>query len=419
MPIKTIQSNIHDGWEAIKLASIFDFKNGLNKEKKYFGQGTPIINYMDVNRGGGLYKDNIFGRVEVNKSELSRFNVKKGDVFFTRTSETLDEIGFSAVALDDFQDTVFSGFVLRARPKGEKLVPGYAQYCFKAQSARKEIMEKSSYTTRALTSGTSLNHVNINLPPLPEQKRIVVVLETWDQAIEKLKRKIEIKKEIKKGLMHDLLTGKTRLSGFSGSWTKIKVGSISNVVSGGTPSTLNCDYWENGHIPWMKSGEINKIYVESTDNFITNLGLAESSAQLLPCNSVLIALAGQGSTRGKVAINRCELSTNQSVAAFIPKNDLDYRFLFFDLSRRYDELRSLSAGDGGRGGLNLMLLKNLQIQLPELSEQKAIAQVLSIGDEEIQLLNKKLNVLKDQKKYLLNNLVTGAIRTSESLSISK
>lgn len=71
---------------------------------------------MDVNKGGGLYKDNVLGRVEVNKSELGRFNVKRGDVF-TRTSETLDEIGFSAVALDDFRDTVFSGFVLQARPK--------------------------------------------------------------------------------------------------------------------------------------------------------------------------------------------------------------------------------------------------------------------------------------------------------------
>ena len=152
---------------------------------------------MDINRGGGLYEDNIHGRVDVNKSELDRFNVKKGDVFFTRTSETLEEIGFSAVALDDFQDTVFSGFVLRARPKGQLLIPNFAQYCFKAQTARKEIMEKSSYTTRALTSGTLLNHVNIALPPSPEQNRIVAVLEAWDRAIEKLKKKIEIKKQVK------------------------------------------------------------------------------------------------------------------------------------------------------------------------------------------------------------------------------
>lgn len=84
MKTNPTQKNIPDGWQALKLASVFEFKNGLNKEKKYFGHGTPIINYVDVYRGAGLYVSSVLGRVDVNKSELERFNVKKGDVFFTR-----------------------------------------------------------------------------------------------------------------------------------------------------------------------------------------------------------------------------------------------------------------------------------------------------------------------------------------------
>ena len=98
------------------------------------------------------------------------------------------------------------------------------EYCFKAQSARKEIMEKSSYTTRALTSSSLLNHVNINLPSISEQNRIVGVLETWDGTIEKLVEKIGVKKDIKKGLMQDLLTGKTRLPRFRDKWPDVKFG---------------------------------------------------------------------------------------------------------------------------------------------------------------------------------------------------
>ena len=81
MKTQSTQKNIPDGWRTVKLVDIFDFKNGLNKEKKYFGQGTPIINYMDINRGGGLRMKNIRGKVEVNKSELARFGVKKGEFF--------------------------------------------------------------------------------------------------------------------------------------------------------------------------------------------------------------------------------------------------------------------------------------------------------------------------------------------------
>lgn len=416
MAAKIKQQNILDGWQARKLSSMFEVRRGGSPRpiEQYITNTEDGFNWLkigDIDVGG---KYIIKTSSKILKEGLSRTTlVKKGDFILSNS------MSYGRPYIMDIEACIHDGWLTFQNIDTSILERDFLYYLLSSSKTQAIFTSISAGSGVQNLKKETVSEVVLSIPSIPEQSRIVTVLETWDQVIEKLKRKIEVKKEIKKGLMHDLLTGKTRLSGFSGSWTKIKLGSISNVVSGGTPSTLNRDYWENGNIPWMKSGEINKVYVESTDNFITNLGLAESSAQLLPCNSVLIALAGQGTTRGKVAINKCELSTNQSVAAFIPIKDLDYRFLFFDLSRRYDELRSLSAGDGGRGGLNLMLLKNLQIQLPELSEQMAIAQVLSIGDEEIQLLNKKLSILKDQKKYLLNNLVTGTIRTPESLSIPK
>jgi type I restriction enzyme S subunit len=98
-----------------KIGEFIEFKNGLNKEKKFFGYGTPIINYMDVFNSRGINPRDIYGKVFLNKSEIGTYNAKKGDVFFTRTSETVDEIGITSVLLEDFNDTVFSGFILRGR----------------------------------------------------------------------------------------------------------------------------------------------------------------------------------------------------------------------------------------------------------------------------------------------------------------
>ena len=412
MKTKQLQNNIPSDWQTIKLAKVFDFKNGLNKEKKYFGKGTPIVNYVDVYNGGGLFQDSIKGLVEVSKSEKERFEVRKGDVFFTRTSETLSEIGFSAVVLEDFKETVFSGFVLRARPKGNLLSPHYAKYCFKTQQARQEIKEKSSYTTRALTSGSLLNHVNISLPPLPEQNRIVSVLETWDKAIEKISKKIEIKKQIKKGLMQDLLTGKKRLKGFSDKWEVIPFDNcISNIGDGGTPDRKKTEYF-GGDIPWVVIGDIkSKIY--KTEEYLTELGLKKSSAKLWKKGSIILST---GATIGNVGVAMIEVCTKQGITGIEIKDTSSNIFIYYWLLTQKNKL--ISIGHGGTfKDIRPDSIKKLQILIPKSKEeQEAIAQILTTADDEITELEKKLQIIEDQKKYLLNNLITGTIRTPETLS---
>jgi len=169
-------------------------------------------------------------------------------------------------------------------------------------------------------------------------------------------------------------------------WMVKKVSEFTEVYSGGTPSTLRMDYW-GGEIRWMKSGELNLKIVYDVENRITDKGLQSSATKLIPKNCILIGLAGQGKTRGTVAINKVELCTNQSIAAILPCDEVDYNFLYFNLDFRYNELRMLSTGDGGRGGLNLSIINNLFIQLPStLMEQAAIAKALSDADKYIQSL---------------------------------
>jgi len=192
-------------------------------------------------------------------------------------------------------------------------------------------------------------------------------------------------------------------------WEVIKLGSLTDLTAGGTPSTRVEDYW-NGDIRWMSSGELNLKKVYEVEGRITKKGLENSSTKLLPVHCILIGLAGQGKTRGTIAMNMVPLCTNQSVAAIYPNEIFQEEFIYYNLDSRYDEIRQMSTGDGGRGGLNLKILKSIKIPLPPLPEQKAIAAVLGKMDQLIKA-NKSLTTQKEaHKKWLMQQLLTGKKR---------
>ena len=137
------------------------------------------------------------------------------------------------------------------------------------------------------------------------------------------------------------------------------IGEISNqITAGATPDTSIKTYW-NGEHRWMNSGELNNKRIFEVQGRITEQGLNNSSTKMIPERCVLIGLAGQGKTRGTVAMNMVPLCTNQSIAAIFPNKDVfESDFLYHNLDNRYEELRSLSTGGEGRGGLNLQIIVN-------------------------------------------------------------
>jgi type I restriction enzyme S subunit len=199
-------------WERARLGELFKFKNGLNKAKDFFGKGTPIVNYMDVFNSSAIYVSALRGRVLLTKQERQAFDVCKGDVFFTRTSETREDIGVASVVLSEVADTAFSGFLLRARPINNRLEHGFKAYCFQSEELRAQIVSKASYTTRALTNGKTLSEVKMLVPPPPEQLAIANVLADMDAELSALEKHLCKACELKQGMMQQLLTGKIRLT---------------------------------------------------------------------------------------------------------------------------------------------------------------------------------------------------------------
>lgn len=163
-----------------KLDEIFDFKNGLNKGKEFFGKGVPFISYVNVYKLDRLQEEDIIEKVDLTEDEIERFSVIKGDVLFTRTSEVKEEVGYSSVVIEDLENTVFNGFTIRARLKNRGiLLPEYSAHLFRCHEIRKEIIKRTSFTTRASLSGQELGKVKVVIPPLSLQNKIVKVLDKF------------------------------------------------------------------------------------------------------------------------------------------------------------------------------------------------------------------------------------------------
>ncbi|RHJ59068.1 restriction endonuclease subunit S [Ligilactobacillus salivarius] len=197
---------------------------------------------------------------------------------------------------------------------------------------------------------------------------------------------------------------KLRFNGYTNDWERKKLGDVAKITPGGTPSKNISNYWYPKEIPWLSSGEINKEIIFSTDDMISKEGFNNSSAKWIKQDSVLIALAGQGKTRGKVAINRIPLTTNQSIAGIEPSNEVYYKFLYHQLTKDYLKLRLVSSGDGSRGGLNKKLLNDYAVNLSSIDEQHKLGILLSRIDNTLQLHERKCEELALIKKALLQKL---------------
>lgn len=196
-------------------------------------------------------------------------------------------------------------------------------------------------------------------------------------------------------------------------WDFSFIKKLTKVTSGGTPSTKEKMYWDKKEIKWLSSGEVCNKKIYDTEKYISKEGLKSSSAKLIPSKSVLIALAGQGKTRGQVGITEVELSTNQSVGAILPSDTFNSDYLFLNLLNRYKELRLLSGGDNGRGGLNLEIIKNLDVMLPPSQQQAAIASLLSSQESIVQKTKALIANIEKRNQFMMDELLSGRLRIKE------
>lgn len=194
-------------------------------------------------------------------------------------------------------------------------------------------------------------------------------------------------------------------------WKIKTLGEIATISSGGTPSRNNLEYWKDGSIPWIRTTEVQNCILneDDTQEFITEKGLKNSSAKIVPKGTLLLAMIGQGKTRGQVAYLNFEASTNQNCATITFDCDYESKFYFQYLLSQYENIRALS-NSAGQSNLSGTLVKAIKVPVPPLSEQIKIAETLSTWDNAIQATESLIANSQQQKKALMQMLLSGEKR---------
>jgi len=247
----------------------------------------------------------------------------------------------------------------------------------------------------------------IAIPDSQEQRSIARVLSDTDELINALDKLIAKKRDIKKAVMQELLTGKTRLPGFSGEWEVKKLGDIAEMASGGTPLTSNPNYY-NGDIPWVSISDMTKggKHIFATDKYITQLGFNNSACKIFPIGTVLYAMYA---SLGECSIAGIPLCSSQAILGIRVKENLDNEFLYYYLNYIKNTVKGYGQ-QGTQPNLNKEIVQNFQIKLPFIDEQRSIAQVLSDMDREITALEQRRDKTKALKQGMMQALLTGRIR---------
>lgn len=198
-------------WNKLRIKYIGNTQNGISKAGEFFGRGYPFVSYGDVYKNMEL-PNTVSGLVESTKDERENYSVIKGDIFFTRTSETIDEVGFSSVCTDTIENATFAGFLIRLRPFIDVLTTEYAKYYFRGNHIRRYLVKEMNIVTRASLGQGLLKSMSVLIPPYEEQLAIAEYLDEKCSKIDKLidikQTKIEKLNEYKKSLIYEYVTGK-------------------------------------------------------------------------------------------------------------------------------------------------------------------------------------------------------------------
>lgn len=417
------------GWEKNSLDSLFEFKNGLNTEKEQYGNGYKFVNVMDVFRNDILTESKIIGRVQVTDKQLEGYQLKYGDVLFNRTSETFDEIAIAAIYLDNAIAT-FGGFVIRARPKGNQIDPAYSVFLFQSKSYRSQVVKLGQGAIRANIGQKDLARVCILVPPLAEQKKIAQILSTWDKAISVTEKLLANSQQQKKALMQQLLTGKKRLLDangvrFSGDWGKFTLSHFGKCIRGVSYKPENiCENESDNTIRLLRSTNIQNGELNDKDLIILPKKLVKPMQVLMDGDLAICMANGSKSLVGKSAPykpNDADYTVGAFCALFRPLKSVSSSFVkfLFESNQYQSQLLVILAGSS-INNLKGSDIESINIDAPlHYKEQQKIASVLSAADTEISTLEKKLACLKDEKKALMQQLLTGKrrVKVDEAVAV--
>ena len=260
-----------------------------------------------------------------------------------------------------------------------------------------------------------LKNMLFEVPSLDKQHDIVVKLDKAFAEIDSLEKNLQSKEENTNQLLQSMLSAAFNYSNDS-DMNFVKIGEVCNLMTGGTPSRSKSEFFTNGTIKWLVSGDIKMREIFNCPGRITSAAMQSSNTKILPLNSVMIALNGQGKTRGTVAMLRTEATCNQSLVSIFPKDlkILIPEFIFYNLNMRYLEIRRITGDDGNdRRGLNMSIIRDIEIPLPPVEIQNNIVNKIIKISSEIEKLKNQSSIEKEKISSLRQSILSHVFNFEE------
>ena len=379
-------------WKKVKLGDLYEVHNGLSKGRQFFGTGFPFLTFSNVFNNWFLPEE-LESLVQTTDKEREACSIKAGDVFITRTSETMDELGMSSVALKDYPNATYNGFTKRLRPITNRVNPRYIGYYLRTPKFRGQFMAFSTMTTRASLANNDLLNMEVELPSMEIQHRIATILSRYDSLIENYQKQIKLLEEAAQRLYKEWFIdlhfprheNTNIIDGVPEGWEKKKVGDITPIITGKKDANFGTP---DGEYPFFTcSQEPIKAPSFSFD-----------------CAAVL--LAGNGDFNVKLYRGRFE--AYQRTYVLSPYIDSHLYLLFYTISANMTKLAAGSSGSTIKF-LTKGMIDGINLNVPNDEILRSFNKKVEPIQSSRESLQSQLRLLTEARDRLLPKLMSGEI----------
>ena len=434
-------------WPEISLADIYDIRSGLSKPASAFGSGFPFLSFKEV-FGNYFVPEELSQLVESSEKERANGSIKRGDVFLTRTSETMHELGMSSVALKDYKNATFNGFTKRLRPKEgtpHEVHPEFVGYYFRSPRFRTNMLAFSTLSTRASLNNDMITRLTLPLPPIDIQKKIAKILKCLDDKVSvnsKMNQTLEeMAQAIFKSWFVDFDPVKAKMNGqlpegmdeataslfpdklveselglIPEGWNIASIKDFGDVICGKTPSKKNADFY-GGDVPFIKIPDTHgKVFITETTDTLTNAGDASQPKKRIPENSICVSCIA---TVGQVFITTKPSHTNQQINSVVPNDKNSLYYLLFTFKGLHKHFHDLASGGSATLNMNTSTFSKVALVRPTVDLLEAFHKTVGGLMEKMlanQLENSTLSELRDA---LLPKLLSGEIELGQAQELAE
>jgi len=384
-------------WKEYKLGEIADVQTGpfgsQLHQSDYVDVGIPSIMPVNIGDRMNISTEKIVYITEEDAVRLSRYRTQKGDIVYSRRGD----VEKCAYINEDEAGWLCGTGCLRIRIDSAHADPKFVAYYLSTEDMKSWISNNAVGTTMPNLNSSILQQVPLSLPSLEEQKQIASILSSLDDKIDLLNRENATLEAMAETLFRQWFIEEAKED-----WEDVPLGDVIKTTSGGTPSRKHTEYYNNGTINWVKSKELQRTFISSTEELITENAISNSSAKMLPMKSVLIAM--YGATVGEYGILSKPMTCNQAVCALIPNDNYPYTYLFVWAALMKEDFINLASG-AAQQNINQDLIKQ-QMVSSDINLIKLYDEQVRAYFEKMECNQKQIILLSKQRDILLPKLMS-------------